>query len=111
MPNPEGYRKALRVMRIAEKFRRPIFTLVDTPGAYPGLGAEERGQAEAIALNLREMARILTQPDAALPPGRLEIATDHADYAREIAKSVRRFERDCVRRACCRPFAYVTWAP
>ncbi|MBZ5629848.1 MAG: acetyl-CoA carboxylase carboxyltransferase subunit alpha [Acidobacteriia bacterium] len=58
MPNPEGYRKALRVMRIAEKFRRPIFTLVDTPGAYPGLGAEERGQAEAIAHNLREMARL-----------------------------------------------------
>ena len=58
MPNPEGYRKALRVMRFAEKFRRPIFTLVDTPGAYPGLGAEERGQAEAIARNLREMARM-----------------------------------------------------
>jgi acetyl-CoA carboxylase carboxyl transferase subunit alpha len=58
MPNPEGYRKALRVMRFAEKFRRPIFTLVDTPGAYPGLGAEERGQAEAIARNLREMARL-----------------------------------------------------
>jgi acetyl-CoA carboxylase carboxyl transferase subunit alpha len=58
MPNPEGYRKALRVMRIAEKFRRPIFTLVDTPGAYPGLGAEERGQAEAIAHNLREMSRL-----------------------------------------------------
>jgi acetyl-CoA carboxylase carboxyl transferase subunit alpha len=58
MPNPEGYRKALRVMRLAEKFRRPIFTLVDTPGAYPGLGAEERGQAEAIAHNLREMSRL-----------------------------------------------------
>ncbi len=58
MPNPEGYRKALRIMRLAEKFRRPIFTLVDTPGAYPGLGAEERGQAEAIARNLREMARL-----------------------------------------------------
>jgi acetyl-CoA carboxylase carboxyl transferase subunit alpha len=58
MPNPEGYRKALRVMRIAEKFRRPLFTFVDTPGAYPGLGAEERGQAEAIAYNLREMARL-----------------------------------------------------
>jgi acetyl-CoA carboxylase carboxyl transferase subunit alpha len=58
MPNPEGYRKALRVMRFAEKFHRPIFTLVDTPGAYPGLGAEERGQAEAIAHNLREMARL-----------------------------------------------------
>src|SRR5262249_54073182 len=56
MPNPEGYRKALRAMKLAEKFRRPIFTFVDTPGAYPGLGAEERGQAEAIARNLREMA-------------------------------------------------------
>ncbi len=56
--SPEGYRKALRIMRIAEKFGRPIFSLVDTPGAYPGLGAEERGQAEAIARNLREMARI-----------------------------------------------------
>src|SRR5438874_12252297 len=58
MPNHEGYRKALRAMKIAEKFSRPIFTFVDTPGAYPGLGAEERGQAEAIALNLREMARM-----------------------------------------------------
>jgi len=58
MPNPEGYRKALRLMRLAEKFGRPIFTFVDTPGAYPGLGAEERGQAEAIARNLREMARL-----------------------------------------------------
>ncbi|HXE91442.1 MAG TPA: acetyl-CoA carboxylase carboxyltransferase subunit alpha [Terriglobales bacterium] len=56
--NPEGYRKALRLMKLAEKFGRPIITLVDTPGAYPGLGAEERGQAEAIARNLREMARI-----------------------------------------------------
>src|SRR5712692_270001 len=58
MPNPEGYRKALRVMKIAEKFGRPLFTFVDTPGAYPGLGAEERGQAEAIARNLREMVRL-----------------------------------------------------
>jgi acetyl-CoA carboxylase carboxyl transferase subunit alpha len=58
MPNPEGYRKALRVMKIAEKFHRPVFTFVDTPGAYPGLGAEERGQAEAIARNLREMSRL-----------------------------------------------------
>ena len=57
-PHPEGYRKALRVMQIAEKFRRPIFTLVDTDGAYPGIHAEERGQAEAIAHNLREMARL-----------------------------------------------------
>jgi acetyl-CoA carboxylase carboxyl transferase subunit alpha len=58
MPKPEGYRKALRLMEMANKFRRPIFTLLDTPGAYPGIDAEERGQAEAIALNLREMARL-----------------------------------------------------
>jgi acetyl-CoA carboxylase carboxyl transferase subunit alpha len=58
MPKPEGYRKALRVMQLAAKFRRPIITLVDTPGAYPGIDAEERGQAEAIAYNLREMARL-----------------------------------------------------
>ncbi|HJT69558.1 MAG TPA: acetyl-CoA carboxylase carboxyltransferase subunit alpha [Terriglobales bacterium] len=58
LPNPEGYRKSLRAMRIAEKFSRPIFTFVDVTGANPGLGAEERGQAEAIALNLREMARL-----------------------------------------------------
>ena len=57
-PHPEGYRKAIRVMQIAEKFHRPIFTLVDTDGAYPGIHAEERGQAEAIAYNLREMARL-----------------------------------------------------
>ena len=57
-PHPEGYRKAIRVMQIAEKFRRPIFTLIDTDGAYPGIHAEERGQAEAIAYNLREMARL-----------------------------------------------------
>jgi acetyl-CoA carboxylase carboxyl transferase subunit alpha len=57
-PNPEGYRKALRVMRFAEKWHRPVITLIDVPGAYPGLGAEERGQAEAIAHNLREMARL-----------------------------------------------------
>ncbi|MBL8190056.1 MAG: acetyl-CoA carboxylase carboxyltransferase subunit alpha [Acidobacteria bacterium] len=58
MPKPDGYRKAMRVMQIAEKFNRPIFTLIDTPGAYPGIDAEERGQAEAIAFNLREMARL-----------------------------------------------------
>ena len=57
-PNPEGYRKALRVMKTAEKFGFPIVTLIDTPGAYPGIGAEERGQAEAIAYNLREIATI-----------------------------------------------------
>jgi len=58
MPKPDGYRKALRVMKVAEKFGRPILTLIDTPGAYPGIDAEERGQAEAIAVNLREMARL-----------------------------------------------------
>jgi acetyl-CoA carboxylase carboxyl transferase subunit alpha len=58
LPNPEGYRKALRAMQIAEKFSRPVFTFIDVTGANPGLGAEERGQAEAIALNLREMARL-----------------------------------------------------
>ncbi len=58
MPNPDGYRKALRLMKLAEKFRKPIITLLDTPGAYPGLEAEERGQAEAIARNLFEMSRL-----------------------------------------------------
>lgn len=58
MPHPEGYRKALRLMELAAKFGRPIVTFVDTPGAFPGVGAEERGQAEAIARNLREMARL-----------------------------------------------------
>jgi acetyl-CoA carboxylase carboxyl transferase subunit alpha len=58
MPKPEGYRKALRVMQMAAKFKRPIITFLDTPGAYPGIDAEERGQAEAIARNLREMARL-----------------------------------------------------
>lgn len=58
MANPEGYRKALRIMKLGEKFGLPIISFVDTPGAYPGIGAEERGQAEAIAYNLREMARL-----------------------------------------------------
>jgi len=60
MPKPEGYRKALRLMQLAAKFRRPIVCLLDTPGAYPGIDAEERGQAQAIAYNLREMARLET---------------------------------------------------
>ena len=60
MPHPEGYRKALRLMQLASKFGKPIITFIDTPGAYPGLGAEERGQAEAIARNLREMAGLTT---------------------------------------------------
>jgi acetyl-CoA carboxylase carboxyl transferase subunit alpha len=58
MANPEGYRKALRLMKLAEKFNRPVITMIDTPGAYPGLEAEERGQAEAIARNLLEMSRL-----------------------------------------------------
>ena len=58
MPRPEGYRKALRLMKLAEKFAVPLLTFVDTPGAYPGIGAEERGQSEAIAFNLREMAKL-----------------------------------------------------
>ena len=58
MPNPEGYRKALRLMKQAEKFNRPIITFIDTPGAYPGMGAEERGQGEAIAKNLFEMSEL-----------------------------------------------------
>ena len=58
MPKPEGYRKALRLMQMAERFKLPIITLIDTPGAYPGVGAEERGQSEAIARNLKEMAQL-----------------------------------------------------
>ena len=58
MPRPEGYRKALRLMKMAERFRLPLFTFIDTPGAYPGIGAEERGQSEAIARNLMEMAEL-----------------------------------------------------
>jgi acetyl-CoA carboxylase carboxyl transferase subunit alpha len=58
MPKPEGYRKALRAMQLAGKFGRPVITFLDTPGAYPGIDAEERGQAEAIARNLREMSRL-----------------------------------------------------
>ncbi len=60
MPHPEGYRKALRLMKLAEKFGKPVLTFIDTPGAYPGIGAEERGQAESIARNLREMAGLRT---------------------------------------------------
>ena len=66
MPNPEGYRKALRIMKMAEKFKKPVITFIDTPGAYPGLGAEERGQSEAIARNLLEMAKLKTPVIAAV---------------------------------------------
>ena len=58
MPSPEGYRKALRLMKQAEKFKRPIITFIDTPGAYPGIGAEERGQGEAMAQNIKEMSKL-----------------------------------------------------
>ncbi len=68
MANPEGYRKALRAMKLAEKFHRPVISLIDIPGAFPGLGAEERGQGEAIAVNLREMAR-LRVPSIAIVTG------------------------------------------
>ena len=68
MPSPEGYRKALRLMRQAQKFRRPVLTFIDTPGAYPGMEAEERGQGEAIARNLMEMSR-LTMPVVATVTG------------------------------------------
>lgn len=68
MPHPEGYRKALRLMKLAEKFDHPVITFIDTPGAYPGIGAEERGQAEAIARNLREMAG-LTVPSISIVTG------------------------------------------
>lgn len=61
MPHPEGYRKALRLMKLAENFKKPIITMIDTPGAYPGIGAEERGQAEAIAKNLKVMSSLKTQ--------------------------------------------------
>ena len=63
MPRPEGYRKALRLMRLAEQFNMPILTFIDTPGAYPGIGAEERGQAEAIAKNLSNYKLVLTARD------------------------------------------------
>ena len=68
MANPEGYRKALRAMKLAEKFHRPLISFIDIPGAFPGLGAEERGQGEAIAVNLREMAR-LRVPSVAIVTG------------------------------------------
>ena len=63
MPHPEGYRKALRLMKLAAKFSAPVITLIDTPGAYPGLGAEERGQSEALARNILEMS-VLPTSDA-----------------------------------------------
>ena len=67
MPHPEGYRKALRVAKLAEKFEIPVLFLIDTPGAYPGIGAEERGQSEAIATNLYELSALKT-PHAKFSP-------------------------------------------
>jgi acetyl-CoA carboxylase carboxyl transferase subunit alpha len=93
MPHPEGYRKALRLMQLAEKFGKPIVSLIDTPGAYPGIGAEERGQAEAIARNLREMAALRTPVVAvvtgeggsggalAIGMGNTVLMLEHAVYA------------------------------
>jgi acetyl-CoA carboxylase carboxyl transferase subunit alpha len=72
MCHPEGYRKALRLMKLAEKFGLPVIIFVDTPGAYPGIGAEERGQAEAIARNIREMALSLLSSARAPPAARSE---------------------------------------
>jgi len=60
MPHPEGYRKAIRIMKLAEKFRRPVLTFIDTPGAYPGIGAEERGQSQAIAESIMVMGSLKT---------------------------------------------------
>ena len=77
-PEPEGYRKALRAMKIAEKFQRPVFSFLDLAGAYPGLGAEERGQGEAIARNLIEMSR-LQVPTLTTAAARTD---DHSDYRR-----------------------------
>ena len=82
MPRPEGYRKALRLMKLAEKFGIPLFTFVDTPGAYPGIGAEERGQSEAIGRNLYEMAGLRTP----------------IDHHRHRRRWLRRRARDCDRR-------------
>ena len=93
MPKPEGYRKALRLMKMAEKFGHPVITFLDTPGAYPGIDAEERGQAEAIARNLREMARLTVPVIAvcigeggsggalALGVGNVVLMMEHAVYS------------------------------
>ena len=87
---PEGYRKALRVMQLAAKFKRPVFTFVDTPGAYPGVGAEERGQAEAIAKNLREMSR-LPVPDSRHHHRRRRLRRRAGDCARRSRSHARKF--------------------
>src|ERR1044071_1401066 len=95
MPKPEGYRKALRVMKLGEKFGRPIFTFIDTPGAYPGIDAEERGQAEAIAYNLREMARLRVPVIVTVTgEGGASILWRDASYAETAAKALRLTAQD-----------------
>jgi acetyl-CoA carboxylase carboxyl transferase subunit alpha len=99
MPNPEGYRKALRLMRLAEKFNRPIITLIDTPGAYPGIGAEERGQAEAIARNLFVMSRLMLEHSVysvISPEGCAAILYDDPTKVPDAAASLRMTAQDLV---------------
>ena len=88
MPKPEGYRKAIRVMQLAAKFSRPVITFLDTPGAYPGIDAEERGQAEAIARNLREMSRLAT-PVICVCIGEGAVAVDLAEFAEDALDVVK----------------------
>ena len=131
MPHPEGYRKALRLMRQAEKFGRPVVTFIDTPGAYPGIGSEERGIAEAIAFNLREMARLRVPVVSAVigegmsggalgigvtdrilmlehsiysvisPEGCAAILWRSADFREEAAKALRLTARDLLEQGVC----------
>ena len=98
MPNPEGYRKALRLMRLAEKFGRPIITLIDTPGAYPGIGAEERGQAEAIARNLFVMSRLSVPIISVVisPEGCAAILYDDPSKVPDAAASLKMTAQDLV---------------
>src|SRR5258708_36993080 len=90
LAHPEGYRKALRCMKLAEKFGLPVVTMIDTPGAYPGIGAEERGQAESIARNLMEMSRLKTPIVSIVlgeggSGGALGIGVAHRGYMMEFA--------------------------
>ena len=105
MPSPEGYRKALRLMRQAEKFRRPIITLIDTSGAYPGLEAEERGQGEAIARNLFEMSR-LTVPVVAIVTGE---GNSGGALARGVANRVLMLENAVYAILSPEGFASILW--
>jgi acetyl-CoA carboxylase carboxyl transferase subunit alpha len=131
MPHPEGYRKALRLMRQAEKFGRPVVTFIDTPGAYPGIGSEERGIGEAIAFNLREMARLRVPVVSAVigegmsggalgigvtdrilmlehsiysvisPEGCAAILWRSADFREEAAKALKLTARDLLEQGVC----------